>query len=98
MTTTLPWFCFVLMLALSADASADCDLAFAPDEIRQRVRQHHHASSTRGAPPRTHKPITAPTRTELGRTAPASGTALTSESPNASNSVRSTTHTNSTDP
>jgi hypothetical protein len=43
-------FSLVLTLSFSANAFADCNLAFAPEEIRQRARQHHHESSRRNAP------------------------------------------------
>ena len=96
--TILPRFCLALTLALSANASADCNLAFAPDEIRQRVRQHHHhASSTRDVPPRALTPIVAPARAKPDRTAPASEAPVSSERRNASDALGSATHTRPVD-
>ena len=38
-------------LLQSGNAVADCPLAFAPQHIRDKVRQHYYASSTRDAVP-----------------------------------------------
>ena len=39
------------MLLLSPPSYADCPLAFAPKEIRERVRQHYFSSANRDALP-----------------------------------------------
>ena len=40
-----------LILLLSLPSYADCPLAFAPKDIRERVRQHYFSSTRRDAPP-----------------------------------------------
>ena len=82
-------FSLVLMAACSTNASADCSLAFAPDEIRQRARQHHYESSMRNAP----TTAAVPTEADPSHVDPQYGVPPTGRAERAAHATQPTTDT-----